>query len=84
MTDLHNAIEQDSEELENAIEDGSSEEEGEAKGRPSMRKAINAYCKDCGYDPLDKGAGNWRQQVGACPVVKCHLWPLRPGSKPKK
>ena len=46
------------------------------KKRPSMRAAINAKCKDCSYDPLDRGT--WRQQVGACTDTECSLHPLRP------
>lgn len=44
--------------------------------RPSMRKAINAMCKDCSYDPMDKGG--WRQQVAACTARSCPLFELRP------
>lgn len=49
--------------------------------RPSLRAAINAKCKDCVYDPL--GPGNWRQQVTACRITDCPLWPLRPRSVPQ-
>ena len=35
----------------------------------SLRKAINAKCKECLYDPYDKGT--WRQQVQACTSPKC-------------
>lgn len=56
----------------------------EPKKRKSMRSAINAYCRSCGYDPLDRGAGNWRQQIGACQATACELWEFRPVSKPKK
>lgn len=48
----------------------------------SLRKCINDKCKQCTYDPL--GEGNWRQQVGACRVVSCPLYPVRPVSKPQK
>ncbi len=48
----------------------------------SLRKAINDKCRDCSYDPY--GKGNWRQQVTACTVTTCPLWPVRPVSKPKK
>ena len=47
----------------------------------SFRKAINAKCTECIYDPLS-GLGNWRQQVAACTVKTCPLWPVRPVSKP--
>lgn len=43
----------------------------------SLRAAINAKCKDCIYDPLS-GLGNWRQQVTACTIKTCSLWPVRP------
>lgn len=45
----------------------------------SLRKAINAKCKDCIYDLA--APGNWRQQVQSCPSLKCPLWPFRPKSK---
>jgi hypothetical protein len=47
----------------------------------SMRSAINEKCRDCIYDPL--APGNWRQQVQACVITTCPLWPLRPKSKPR-
>lgn len=43
-----------------------------------MRKAINDYCKGCIYDPL--AGGTWRQQVEACTIPKCSLYPFRPVS----
>jgi hypothetical protein len=48
----------------------------------SMRKAINDKCRACIYDP--EGQGNWRQQVSACTVTVCALYPYRPVSKPDK
>ena len=48
----------------------------------SLRKAINEMCKECIYDPL-AGLGNWRQQVSACTMPRCPLYPVRPISKPK-
>jgi hypothetical protein len=45
--------------------------------KPSMRKAIDAFCKDCIYDPLS-GGGTWREQVGACKDDLCPLHELRP------
>lgn len=42
----------------------------------SLRKAINATCKECIYDPYD--TGTWRKQVQACTSPKCPLYPLRP------
>ena len=46
--------------------------------RVSLRKAINDKCKDCIYDNLD--VGTWRQQVEACTVNGCPLYPARPVS----
>lgn len=47
----------------------------------SLRKAIDAHCKSCIYDEIEPG--RWKQQVGACTVTKCPLWPVRPrSSKP--
>lgn len=45
----------------------------------SLRAAINGKCKDCIYDPKS-GLGNWRQQVAACTITTCTLWPVRPMS----
>ena len=42
----------------------------------SLRKAINAMCKDSTYDDQDKGT--WRQQVAACTSSRCPLHPVRP------
>jgi hypothetical protein len=49
----------------------------------SMRKAINEKCKDCIYDPKS-GGGTWRQQVEACTITTCSLWPMRPKAKPNR
>jgi len=49
----------------------------------SMRKAINAKCHDCIYDP-QSGLGNWRQQVQACTCKSCPLWDYRPVSHPEQ
>jgi hypothetical protein len=51
--------------------------EEETKHRPSMRKAINAMCRDCVYDPMS-GDGNWRQRVERCTSPECPLYELRP------
>jgi len=45
--------------------------------RPSMRKAINAFCKECIYDPLSS-LGTWRQQTEGCTSPNCPLYELRP------
>lgn len=47
----------------------------------SLRAAINDKCKDCIYDRC--APGNWRQQVSACTITGCSLWPYRPQSKPR-
>lgn len=49
----------------------------------SLRKAIDQMCKGCIYDPIP-GLGNWRQQVTACTMNDCPLYPYRPISKPHK
>ena len=49
----------------------------------SLRAAINAHCKWRCYDPKS-GLGNWRQQVTACAITRCALWPHRPTSKGAK
>lgn len=48
----------------------------EGAAKPSYRRAINAKCKDCSYDPL--AGGTWRAQVAACGVPSCALYGLRP------
>ena len=42
----------------------------------SLKKCIEAKCKDCTYD--EKAPGTWREQVELCRVTKCALWPVRP------
>ena len=49
----------------------------------SLRKSINAKCKDCIFDELDEGAGKWRQQVEDCTSKSCALYYVRPTSKGK-
>jgi len=56
--------------------------ERKAAGIPSLRKSVDAKCKDCAYDEEDRGT--WRQQVTACTATECPLWPHRPLSKPTK
>lgn len=46
----------------------------------SLRAAINAHCRACIYDP-QSGLGTWREQVAQCSVVRCGLWPVRPGPR---
>jgi len=45
----------------------------------SLRKAINAKCKECIYDPY--GPGGWKQQVTACSSYGCPLYTVRPISE---
>jgi hypothetical protein len=42
----------------------------------SRKKAIDAFCKACIYDP--KSAGTWRQQTAACTSKNCPLFAFRP------
>jgi len=49
--------------------------------RPSMRRAINAKCRDCIHDSA--APGTWREQVAACTSPKCPLFELRPGPRPR-
>ena len=48
----------------------------------SLRKAINDKCRECIYDPYEKGA--WREQVEACASPACPLYPVRPMSLRRK
>ena len=45
----------------------------------SLRKSINAMCRECIYDS-NGGGGTWRQQVEACTSPKCPLFAVRPVS----
>ena len=47
----------------------------------SRKQAIEEYCKECSYDPEDKAAGTWRQQVEACVMPDCPLYEFRPLSR---
>ena len=84
MNQLTDTIEQDSNTLENAIEDASEGQEEASTAKKSLRSAINQTCRDCIYDEYAKGEGNWRQQVEKCKVSKCGLYEVRPVSKPRK
>lgn len=50
--------------------------------KPSLRKSINAMCKNCTYDKADRGT--WRQQVEACEITRCPLWLVRPKATKKE
>lgn len=41
----------------------------------NFRKAIDAKCKECIYDPYSEGT--WREQVENCTSYSCALYPLR-------
>lgn len=85
MTNLHEATDTDLIDRENALDDASdSQEEPSGGGKRSLRGAINAHCRDCCYDHMDKGAGTWRAQVESCSVTHCALYDVRPVSKPRK
>lgn len=43
----------------------------------SLRKAINATCKACLYDPI-AGSGSWRTQILSCTAFHCPLYAVRP------
>ena len=43
----------------------------------SLRKAINAMCKECIYDPGSDGT--WKRQVAECVSRECPLFNVRPG-----
>jgi hypothetical protein len=47
--------------------------------RLTRQQAINAFCKECIYDPAC--AGTWKQQTEACTSPECVLYPYRPTSK---
>ena len=42
----------------------------------SLRRAINAHCRACVYDPLDYGT--CAQQIACCTAFTCELHPKRP------
>ena len=44
--------------------------------RSPRQQAIDAKCKDCGYDHLVKGT--WRYQIEMCPCTDCPLYEFRP------
>ena len=45
----------------------------------TRQKAIDAKCQDCIYD--EYADGTWRQQVEACELTACALYPYRPKSR---
>ena len=44
----------------------------------SLRKAVNAKCRECIYDKHQKGT--WLAQVAACTSTSCPLFDCRPQS----
>ena len=49
----------------------------------SLRKAVNAKCKECIYDPKS-GLGSWRKQVSYCRCTSCPLYDVRPKTSSKE
>ena len=49
-----------------------------ANRKPAVkwRAAVDAKCRECIFDP-ESGLGTWRQQVEACAIDDCPLWPIR-------
>lgn len=45
--------------------------------KPSLRKQIDKFCKECIYDGSN-GSGTWKQQVLNCTAKECPLYHLRP------
>jgi len=43
----------------------------------SLRKAINAKCKECIWDPIS-GKNGHLAQIKACTSYSCPLYPVRP------
>ncbi len=50
----------------------------------SLRKAINAKCRECLYDADAVGLGPWRMQVEACTSPECPLFEVRPRNRCRK
>ena len=50
----------------------------------SLRKAINAKCRECLYDADADGLGPWRMQVEACTSPQCPLFEVRPRNRCRK
>lgn len=44
--------------------------------RPSLRQAVNDFCKACLYDKQEEGS--WRKQARNCTATACPLYPVRP------
>ena len=44
----------------------------------SLRKAVNAKCRECIYDPDAKGLGSALNQITNCELTDCPLWSVRP------
>jgi hypothetical protein len=61
------------------VSDNGIEFVAKRKRTPSRKAAIDAFCKQCIYDP-EGGTGTWRQQVEACTTTRCPLYPVRPVS----
>jgi hypothetical protein len=48
----------------------------------SLRKAINAKCQECIYDPIS-GNGGVLQQIYGCTCYSCPLYAVRPMPREK-
>jgi len=48
------------------------------RNTPSLRKAINAKCKECIYDPPPYGEGTCIEQIRQCLSPECPLFDVRP------
>lgn len=58
---------------------GRKTERAKPMAKLSLRKAVNAKCKECIHDPIC-GGGTWRQQVEKCTSSNCPLYAVRPRS----
>ena len=43
--------------------------------KPGLRGRVDAHCVSCVYE--EGQGGSWRQQVQACTVTECPLYPVR-------
>jgi hypothetical protein len=46
-----------------------------------LRGKVDSNCVYCTYD--DHAPGTWRQQVSACEIETCPIWPVRSRSEGK-
>ena len=50
--------------------------------RPSLRDAVNRFCRECVYDNYE--VGSWRAQVHRCTANECPLYQVRPRASKKE